>query len=814
MQVSRRCRPGIVPSSRQNGLAWVPDRKGWRVGFRRRARAIRTYRPRSARLLRGGRPAARRARPTRRPRRDARSSAATTAPRSRGAAAARRPTSRSVARSTTGRPSRARRTASRRPRRTTSGERGRSRARPSTSLEPGEPVTTPRSGRADDASRQLPEPDIEPDWPRRRRRPLRPPSRRAEAPRAAARSRCRTGPSRRRARSRASSSATTTPTPARRRPRRVGVGSRQTPGSASSASDWAEGDFADVEALKDDSFEVGALPRPSPSSTTTPSSRRRSPPAGAASARPRRPRPTAATVRRRPPAARGAPAARADRARAGRHDAGPAGQRLRRRWRRPRPHHPGPHRRRDRGGRAHHVQARPGPGRVPGRDRRRRSPPFELYEAFRARRATTRPRSWACSAPMAIVGIAYTTLRPRRVPAGHRARRRVHDALVHGRGRARPGPVINIADHAVRVRLRRRARRVRRPAARRRPTAPASCSAIAICAVGYDVFGYFVGSQFGRSRLAPRLSPNKTWEGLFGGMVASLIARRGSCRRSSTPWDDSLTDGLALGLVVAIVAPLGDLCESMIKRDLGVKDLGTHPPGPRRGPRPLRRDPVLPAGRLLPRRPARDRVTPRSTRPSRSCCSARPDRSAPRPSTSSPAAGGRYEVVALAGGTQHRAARTAAARDVRASPPTARRSCVDDPDALAELAALPEADVVLNAVVGLRRAAGHARRARARQAPRAGQQGEPHRRRARRRRAPGPRGGGEIVPVDSEHSAVYQALRAGTPRRGRADHPHRERRPVPGPDPRRARARDRRRRAARTPPGTWAPRSRSTRRRS
>jgi phosphatidate cytidylyltransferase len=100
----------------------------------------------------------------------------------------------------------------------------------------------------------------------------------------------------------------------------------------------------------------------------------------------------------------------------------------------------------------------------------------------------------------------------------------------------------------------------------------------AICAVGYDVFGYFVGSQFGRSRLAPRLSPNKTWEGLFGGMLASLILGA-IVSAFLTPWDGSITDGLALGLVVAIVAPLGDLCESMIKRDLGVKDLGTILPG-------------------------------------------------------------------------------------------------------------------------------------------------------------------------------------------------------------------------------------------
>jgi phosphatidate cytidylyltransferase len=103
---------------------------------------------------------------------------------------------------------------------------------------------------------------------------------------------------------------------------------------------------------------------------------------------------------------------------------------------------------------------------------------------------------------------------------------------------------------------------------------------LAICAVGYDVVGYLVGSQFGRSRMSPRLSPNKTWEGLFGGMAAAVILGGIVSKGISlAPWDGKLSHGLALGAVVAIMAPIGDLCESMIKRDLGVKDLGTLLPG-------------------------------------------------------------------------------------------------------------------------------------------------------------------------------------------------------------------------------------------
>jgi phosphatidate cytidylyltransferase len=101
---------------------------------------------------------------------------------------------------------------------------------------------------------------------------------------------------------------------------------------------------------------------------------------------------------------------------------------------------------------------------------------------------------------------------------------------------------------------------------------------LALCAIGYDVFGYFIGSQFGRSRMSPRLSPNKTWEGLFGGMVAAVVLG-GIVGTTLAPWNGKISHGLALGLVIAILAPIGDLCESMIKRDLGIKDLGTLLPG-------------------------------------------------------------------------------------------------------------------------------------------------------------------------------------------------------------------------------------------
>jgi phosphatidate cytidylyltransferase len=98
-----------------------------------------------------------------------------------------------------------------------------------------------------------------------------------------------------------------------------------------------------------------------------------------------------------------------------------------------------------------------------------------------------------------------------------------------------------------------------------------------IATVAYDVGGLFVGSSAGRSHLSPNVSPNKTYEGLAGGMLMAILAAVVICGRF-VPWDN-LGDSIKLGIVVAIAAPLGDLCESMIKRDLGIKDMGTILPG-------------------------------------------------------------------------------------------------------------------------------------------------------------------------------------------------------------------------------------------
>ncbi len=105
---------------------------------------------------------------------------------------------------------------------------------------------------------------------------------------------------------------------------------------------------------------------------------------------------------------------------------------------------------------------------------------------------------------------------------------------------------------------------------------------VVICTVAYDVFGFFVGSQFGKSRIAPKTSPNKTFEGTLAGMTASVVlgwavVGGGLAGDGIFPWDSK--SGLALGMLVAIGAFVGDLCESMLKRDLGMKDFGALLPG-------------------------------------------------------------------------------------------------------------------------------------------------------------------------------------------------------------------------------------------
>jgi phosphatidate cytidylyltransferase len=93
-----------------------------------------------------------------------------------------------------------------------------------------------------------------------------------------------------------------------------------------------------------------------------------------------------------------------------------------------------------------------------------------------------------------------------------------------------------------------------------------------------DIGAFFVGRGFGRRRMAPQLSPNKTVEGLIGGLIASVAVA--SLFVLFPSWEAlGFGRAVAIALVVAVVAPIGDLLESSVKRSLGVKDMGSVLPG-------------------------------------------------------------------------------------------------------------------------------------------------------------------------------------------------------------------------------------------
>lgn len=93
--------------------------------------------------------------------------------------------------------------------------------------------------------------------------------------------------------------------------------------------------------------------------------------------------------------------------------------------------------------------------------------------------------------------------------------------------------------------------------------------------VAYDVGALVSGKLLGRHPMAPSISPNKTWEGAAGGAALAIIV--GACVSAMAPW--TMSAALTLGLCAAVLAPLGDLCESMFKRSLGLKDMGRTLPG-------------------------------------------------------------------------------------------------------------------------------------------------------------------------------------------------------------------------------------------
>lgn len=100
---------------------------------------------------------------------------------------------------------------------------------------------------------------------------------------------------------------------------------------------------------------------------------------------------------------------------------------------------------------------------------------------------------------------------------------------------------------------------------------------VAVVAVA-DIGAYFIGRAFGKRKLAPRVSPGKSWAGFFGGLSSALLLAL--IVGSLQPWAAMSTQTLAaISVLAALASVLGDLVESMVKRHRGVKDSGAALPG-------------------------------------------------------------------------------------------------------------------------------------------------------------------------------------------------------------------------------------------
>ena len=100
---------------------------------------------------------------------------------------------------------------------------------------------------------------------------------------------------------------------------------------------------------------------------------------------------------------------------------------------------------------------------------------------------------------------------------------------------------------------------------------------VLVCVIFADAAAYYVGSSIGKHRMAPRLSPNKSWEGALGGMLASV----GGAVLAHFWFFQRLPIGhaIAIGLILGGLAILGDLAESLVKRAARVKDSSNLIPG-------------------------------------------------------------------------------------------------------------------------------------------------------------------------------------------------------------------------------------------
>ncbi len=100
--------------------------------------------------------------------------------------------------------------------------------------------------------------------------------------------------------------------------------------------------------------------------------------------------------------------------------------------------------------------------------------------------------------------------------------------------------------------------------------------AFVIVAISADTGAYASGLMFGKHPMAPIISPKKTWEGFAGGALASVLA---GVLLSLFMLENTWWFGLIFGVAIFLTATLGDLAESLVKRDLGIKDMSSWLPG-------------------------------------------------------------------------------------------------------------------------------------------------------------------------------------------------------------------------------------------
>lgn len=110
----------------------------------------------------------------------------------------------------------------------------------------------------------------------------------------------------------------------------------------------------------------------------------------------------------------------------------------------------------------------------------------------------------------------------------------------------------------------------------RRPDGAAWVITFVVTVAMIDTAGYLVGRKFGKHKLAPGVSPKKTWEGLVASISAGAIS---AVLFTEIFWDFQWWGGILLAAVLLLAAVFGDLAESLIKRDLGVKDMSSLLPG-------------------------------------------------------------------------------------------------------------------------------------------------------------------------------------------------------------------------------------------